>query len=599
MNASSSMRAAMFAAFMTLAACEAGAPFMLGGNNSSGQNGSDVANGNLPFSPLSLDAQVNKVKLLMTSDAVTAADLETAKKSGIAASVAAWQQTPSYQAKILTFLSTALQQSASLAADFEDQGVKIDNNAIGNNSPLLISNLRESMARTVLAADAAGQPFSTSMTTHTFQMTTPMVAYYAFLDATQVDDNGKTTSTVGDANFKAVMAAFNANDFASWRAVTIRTPNAGEATTSAAATNFGSLTEMVLKTPRQGFMTTPSFFAVWQTNDANLARVTMNQALIVALGAVFDGTNVSQPLSTAALDTKHAAPGTACYGCHINLDPMRQIYRQFYSIHFGAQTNATQTAMQGQFAWGGVSKATSTPDDFGNILASHPAMPMAWAQKVCTWANNAPCVTDDPELVRLASAFAADGSFSKLVAGVMSSPLTTYASVTKTTQQSGVTFSVDKQDHLCPLLSQRLGIADVCGLAPGASPTGPMATVQLIANILPANSFSRGQVAPPQANDPTLFFRSGAENVCAALAAQVVDGAVNKSFPSTDVTTATANMVHVLMGIPAGSGRDTQVIAILTEHYQKAVATGASAANAMQSTFVAACLSPSVMGIGQ
>ena len=44
-------------------------------------------------------------------------------------------------------------------------------------------------------------------------------------------------------------------------------------------------TELVLATPRVGFMTTPAFFANWPTNTSNSYRVTTNQALIVALGA--------------------------------------------------------------------------------------------------------------------------------------------------------------------------------------------------------------------------------------------------------------------------------------------------------------------------
>lgn len=556
-----------------------------------------AADGSIPFAPLSLDAQAAKVKLLLTGEAVSAADMNQIKTQGMAAAVATWQATPSAQQKILGMLSTALQQSSSAAADYEDQGIKIDTGAIGNNSALLVQNLDESMARTVLAADAQGQPFATTaMTTHTFQMTTPMVAYYTFLDATQKSDTGKVTSTVGSANFATTMKAFTAADFSAWRPVSIRVPKMGEATTLPANGNFGSLNELVLQTPRQGFMTTPSFFAVWQTNDANEARVTINQALVVSLGAVFDGTNVSAPLSMAALDMTHAAPNTPCYSCHVNLDPMRQIYRQFYTLHFGAQTDAKQTALPGQFAFAGVSRQMTSPDDFGAALASHPALPLAWAQKVCAWANNTACLPDDPELVRLAKAFAADGSFSKLINGVLSSPLTTYASVTATTKKNGVVFAVDKQDHLCPLLSERLGINDVCGLAPGAQPSGTMATVRTIASILPANGFSRGQAISTQANDPTLFFRSGAENMCAILAAQVVDGTASKNFPSADPTTAIGNMVHQLMGLPAGSGRDTQPIAILTAHFNQAVSGGAKASDAMQSTFVAACLSPSVMG---
>ena len=79
----------------------------------------------------------------------------------------------------------------------------------------------------------------------------------------------------------------------------------------------------MLTIPRVGFFTTPAFFANWQTNTSNQMRVTTNQALIVATGAAVDGTDTTVPPSTPGLDAAHAAPGTACFGCHQLLDPTR------------------------------------------------------------------------------------------------------------------------------------------------------------------------------------------------------------------------------------------------------------------------------------
>ena len=44
----------------------------------------------------------------------------------------------------------------------------------------------------------------------------------------------------------------------------------------------------------------------------------MNQrrSLHVSLGHSFDGSNTTFPVSETGLDSEHAAPGTACYGCH-------------------------------------------------------------------------------------------------------------------------------------------------------------------------------------------------------------------------------------------------------------------------------------------
>jgi hypothetical protein len=48
-----------------------------------------------------------------------------------------------------------------------------------------------------------------------------------------------------------------------------------------------------------------------------------------------------------------------------------------------------------------------------------------------------------------------------------------------------------------------------------------------------------------------------------------------------------------------GSDRSGPVIQILQSHFNNAMAQGATATQALQSTFVLACLSPTVIGIGQ
>jgi hypothetical protein len=93
--------------------------------------------------------------------------------------------------------------------------------------------------------------------------------------------------------------------------VTLRQPKLGEATT--AFYDLGKLrnaTELVLSTPRVGFFTTPAFFANWPTNTSNQARVTMNQTLIVALGAAVDGTD---PRTVQAATAEAVIPMPAAF----------------------------------------------------------------------------------------------------------------------------------------------------------------------------------------------------------------------------------------------------------------------------------------------
>src|SRR5206468_5657395 len=106
--------------------------------------------------------------------------------------------------------------------------------------------------------------------------------------------------------------------------------------------NFRTGGNLLLRTPRIGFFTTPSFLAEWNTNSSNQPRVTANQTLIVALGHGISPQNATLAPSIAALDSAHAPQGTTCFACHQSLDPIRQYFRQQYSYYFHPQTSSKQ-----------------------------------------------------------------------------------------------------------------------------------------------------------------------------------------------------------------------------------------------------------------
>jgi hypothetical protein len=136
----------------------------------------------------------------------------------------------------------------------------------------------------------------------------------------------------------------------------------------------------------------------------------------------------------------------------------------------------------------------------------------------------------------------------------------------------------------------------VCGLSalPTSSSGDPVKT---IASVLPADSYARGQTAPTLANDPGLFYYAGVENLCAALSSRVVDAQSGGKWKSSAAADAISGMAHDLMGLHAP--RDRAAIELLTRHEQDARAAGASASEALRSTFMLACMSPSVVGVGQ
>lgn len=395
-----------------------------------------------------------------------------------------------------------------------------------------------------------------------------------------------------------------ASDFTTWRMMKIRQPNPGEKQTwMYELPKFRSGTELVLPKPRVGFYTTPAFLYTWQTNTSNQARVTANQTLIAAVGQAFDGVLGATPVSDIAVAKDHAKPGSDCYNCHIYMDPMRRYFRSTYSYYWDIQTDPNETKNPGVFAFNGRSHMGTGIADLGASLAADSHFATGWVHKLCTWANGAVCDPSgsnkteptDPEFLRITQAFKASNySFNTLVQELFSSPLVTYAASTKSTE-NGVALSITKKAELCEIWDNRLGLADSCGLQalPSTSTGDPVKT---IATVLPSDSYSRGQTVPTLANDPGLFFYSGVENICTALASRAVDTAAGM-YQSKSSTSAIADMAHHLIGLLPP--RDAGAIQILGDHYQAALSSGADASSALKSTFILACMSPTIVSVGQ
>jgi hypothetical protein len=395
-----------------------------------------------------------------------------------------------------------------------------------------------------------------------------------------------------------------ASDYTTWKMVTIRQPNAGETPTAFYdLPTLRSSSELVLTIPRVGFFSTPAFFANWQTNTSNTMRVTTNQSLIVATGAAIDGTDTTTPTTTPGLDAAHAAPGSACFQCHQLLDPTRSILAATYSWNYHDQTDATYAGELGQFAFEGVIKPVSSVADFGATLASHPLFAQAWVQKLAYYANSTACEPSDPEFQRIVGVFQSSGySWSTLVRELLSSPLTTYAATSKTALDNGEVVAVARRDHLCAALNNRLGFTDICGLD-ATTNAQALTTIPEIVSGLPSDGYGRGAIAPVLPNEPTLFFRAGTENICEAAAMLVIDpvkaaAPTVKQWSSTNPTAAISDFVSSVMGLTTSDPRAAPASALLTSHFTSSVQGGATATDALRSTFVAACLSPSAVSIG-
>jgi hypothetical protein len=400
---------------------------------------------------------------------------------------------------------------------------------------------------------------------------------------------------------------FAPEDFSDWKMVTIRTPEPGESISQfydlPALRNADAL---VLQIPRTGFFSTPAFFANWQTNVSNQMRVTINQTLIVALGAAIDGsdTTITPGDPPPGLDTDHAT-ASECFFCHQTLDPLRSILSATYSWNYHAQSDAAFAAQKGMFAFHGVTEKVASVDDLGAQLSSHPLFASAWAQKLCAYANSTPCADDDPELARIVDVFRnSNHDWSTLVVELLSSPITTHARASRTASRYGEVVAVARRDHLCFALSRRLGLPDVCGLDHVGKKKVPKAVVAAIAAGLPSDGYGRGATTPVLPNEPTLFFRAGVENMCAALAvevvdppaAQQVDGAKRWSGQQADA--AIDEFVSLLMALPPSDPRAARARQLLRDHFDAAMQQGKGASAALRSTFVTACVAPSAISVG-
>ncbi len=393
-------------------------------------------------------------------------------------------------------------------------------------------------------------------------------------------------------------------DFTTWKLVTMRPPQGPEtSTTFYDLPTLRGASELVLRTPRPGFFTTPAFFANWPTNKSNQMRVTANQALIVATGTAIDGTDATTPATTPGLDMTHAAPGSSCFGCHQLLDPTRSILSSTYSWFYNPQTDPTLIAQPGQFAFQNVIAPVASIDDFAKLLATHPLVPQAWVQKLCYYVNSAPCDPLDPELQRIVGDFANGFTWNALVKDLLASPITTNATETRTHDTNGEVIAVARRDHLCATLNNRLGFVDICQL--DAANQAKLGTIAQIVSGMPSDGYGRGATIPVLPNQPTLFYISGLQSLCATIATQVIDAAVDPNQPgakhwsSAQPDAAIADFVGILMALTPSDPRSARATTVLKSHFvNTSEQQGLSASDAMRSTFMAACMSPSFIGIG-
>ncbi|HEY6561775.1 MAG TPA: hypothetical protein VI072_31110 [Polyangiaceae bacterium] len=394
-----------------------------------------------------------------------------------------------------------------------------------------------------------------------------------------------------------------------FRPVTIRLARAGERRSVFWDLNaLRGASELVLGVEYLGFLGSLGFLGYWTTNDGNEYRVTTNQALIVALGRTFTTDSNAAVADTSSVDEAHATPDSPCYGCHKTLDPMRDFFRQSYSYWGSARTpsryNETVPAQAFFTVDGSPPVAGNGVDDFAEAMATHPGFAKAWAQKICGLANARPCSGDDPELERVAGEFARSNyDFKALLRHVLSSPMITYRSRTKTWNDSGASAGLSLRDDLCRRLENRFGIRDACAARGELHATPALATeIRGYAGSLPAIAYERGDVEPQMAIDPSVFATAAAERLCERLAGRFLgtgSGSVAPPLLSAgNRASAIDKLTRDLMGVSSTDPRANELRSVLDSHWDEVLAAGQSADVALQSTFVLACTAPFTTTLG-
>jgi hypothetical protein len=413
---------------------------------------------------------------------------------------------------------------------------------------------------------------------------------------------------------------FTTTDVSDWGWVTVHAKSASETPPKPwDLPTLRNTKDLGLSLPRVGFYTTPSFLALWNTNDSNQHRVTANQTLLVALGQSFTPEATIVPLSMAGLDATHAVAGTECNGCHKSLDPLRQFWANQFDFNdrndfiarsfTGAAPNPRPGSTGGLMAFGNVNQMGASMMDLGGLLLAETdgdqTKPLSGfassiTQKLCFYANSEACDVTDPEFRRVAMAFQDSSfNFAALIKELFASPLVTGASDTKSFAKDAVPVSISRRDHFCAALSNRLGKPDLCAQL-ATLPTQAQNATAKIASSVPADAFSRGAESPVTPEDPTLFFRSASEMLCENLATQVVDAASGTVYMSSDYANAINAMVSTVMGYPPSDAHYADAVKILTDHYNAALPMNRNmgATIALRSTFVLACESPTAVSLG-
>ena len=246
--------------------------------------------------------------------------------------------------------------------------------------------------------------------------------------------------------------------------------------------------------------------------------------------------------------------------------------------------------------------------DLGNALATHPYFAPAWVQKLCYYVNSSPCDATDPVFQQIVTDFT-NSSYSWN--GLVKELLVVAHRDERDRDGDGGPERRGRRGRAArpPLRGAQRAPRLHRRVRPGLALRQGNATTQTIPEIVSGLPVRRLRPRRGRAGASRTSRRSSSapatENICEAVAQQVIDvptleaDAGRQAVVERAADAAIADFVSLIMGLTTPDPRAAQATVLLTQHYQSALQQqGITATEALQSTFVAACLSPTAVSIG-
>lgn len=550
------------------------------------------------FEPASASSVLTKLKYLVHGGALTELELtanvnSVTNKTKMKTLIDSWMNTPEGNAKLQFYLTNALNQDIMLGEDSQDV-FGISNNSMFENS------LKESFSHTVMDLINKNQPFTNINTTNRIAVNTALLSAYAFMEKTSGRGNDLRDLLRG-REARAIPS-----DYSDWRFITFQESKTQVANLFSDLAYWRALpneSKVSFAIPRVGFFSTLAFQGKYPSNTDNQFRNITNQTLIAGLGRTFSPSDTTDQPNLIHVDNDHARQTNECFACHRLMDPMRMVFQN--KMNFQYRYNSKYTDVASSFSFYNYITPMKNLTDLGKALTAHPDFANAWVQKMCVAFNSSKCLENDPEFLKVATAFKSSNyNFKTLYKDIILSDLVTGLKATKTSKAFDFAVNRVRETHLCYNLNARQrqiqakrsiavdefdGGSSICrgSVSSTSDALGDDHTVRgltEVVNSFPVDTFSRQAIERTCVNLGNYFLGNDTRLLSRA---------------ENDLNTNIDLMTELLIGLPVSHPRHYKIknsIRSVYDYSKKDLAMNHT--SALKEAFNFACTSPDFTGAG-